>query len=133
MFWLKVIKYTKLAAVWCRQYWRWLVLFFAFLIVYLTGRKHAKGIRIQAEMAKEFYEKEKESIQKAYELEIEKREEARKKYSDAVIKIEQEYEKRRKDLTHSKKEEVKRLVKKNSNNPDEIDSILERELGIKKI
>jgi flagellar biosynthesis/type III secretory pathway M-ring protein FliF/YscJ len=107
-------------------------LFFAFLVVYLTGRKHAKGLRVQAEMAKEFYEKEKESIQKAYELEMENREKARKTYSDAVIKIEQEYEQNKEELTHSKKERIKRMVSKAKNKPEDVDAILERELGIRK-
>ena len=83
-------------------------------------------------MAKEFYEEEKETIHKAYEIEIERREQAQKRYSEAVIKIEQEYEKERQDLTYAKKEEIKRLIKKASDNPDAIDLILENELGIKK-
>lgn len=83
-------------------------------------------------MAKEFYEEEKETIHKAYEIEIERREQAQKRYSEAVIKIEQEYEKERQDLTYAKKEEIKRLIKKASENPDAIDLILENELGIKK-
>ena len=49
-----------------------------------------------------------------------------------MIKIEQEYEKERQDLTYAKKEEIKRLIKKASENPDAIDLILENELGIKK-
>jgi hypothetical protein len=132
MFWLKVVKYSKLAAVWCRQHWRWLVLFISFLIVYLAGRKHSKSLLVQAQMAKEFYEEEKDAINKAYKIEIERREQAQKRYSEAVVKVEQEYEKQREDLTHAKKEEIKRLIKKASDNSDEIDSILENELGIKK-
>lgn len=132
MLWLKFIKYFKLAAVWCRQHWRWLVLFISFVIVYLAGRKHSKGLRIQAQMAKEFYEKEKEAIHKAYELEMEQREEANKRYSEAVAKIEEEYERDKKELTHSKKEQIKKMVNKAKKDPNEVDRILEQELGIKK-
>ena len=107
-------------------------MFVSFVIVYLAGRRHAKGLRIQAEMAKEFYEKEKEAIHKAYEIEIERRQEANNTYSKAVIQIEEEYEKNKKDLTHSKKEEIKRMVSKAKTDPDEVDRILEQELGIKK-
>ena len=132
MTWLKVLKYSKLAAVWCRQHWRWLVLFISFVIVYLAGRKHAKGLRVQAEMAKEFYEKEKEAIHKAYEFEIKEREKADKRYSEAVAKIEEEYEKNKQELTHSKKEQIKKMVNKAKSDPQEVDKILEQELGIKK-
>ena len=132
MLWLNVLKYSKLAAVWCRQHWRWLVLFISFVVVYLAGRKHAKGLRVQAEMAKEFYEKEKEAIHKAYEFEIEKREEANKRYSEAVKKIEEEYERDKQEITHARKEEIKKMLSKVKENPDEVNRILEEELGIKK-
>ena len=132
MFWLNVVKYSKLAAVWCRQHWRWLVLFVSFLIVYLAGRKHSKGLRVQAEMAKEFYEKEKEAIHKAYEIERQRRDEANKTYSEAVAKIEEEYERNLESITHSKKEQIKRMVSKAKSDPGEVDRILQDELGIKK-
>ena len=107
-------------------------MFISFVIVYLAGRKHAKGLRVQAEMAKEFYEKEKEAIHKAYEFEIEQREEANKRYSEAVAKIEEEYEKNKLELTHSKKEQIKKMISKAKKDPTEVDRILEQELGIKK-
>ena len=132
MLWLKFIKYFKLAAVWCRQHWRWLVLFISFVVVYLAGRKHSKSLLIQAQMAKEFYEEEKEAIHRAYELEIEQREEANRRYSEAVVKIEEEYERDKKRISHSQKEQIKSLVSKAKSDPDEVDRILERELGIKK-
>lgn len=132
MLWLKVVKYFKLAAVWCRQHWRWLVLFASFLVFYLLGRRHAKGLKMQAELAKEFYKKEKEAIQKAYEFEIEERDKANKRYSEAVAKIEEEYEKNKQELTRSKKEQIKKMVNKAKSDPNEVDRILEQELGIKK-
>ena len=87
---------------------------------------------MQADLAKEFYEKEKEAIHKAYEFEIEQREAANKRYSEAVAKIEEEYENNKQELTHSKKEQIKKMVNKVKTDPDEIDKILEQELGIKK-
>ena len=128
MFWVKL----KIAAAWCRQHWRWLVLSIAFVVVYLLGKRGKKSLKIQAELARKQYLKEKEAIQKAHELEIEKREEAEKIYSDAVTKIEDRYEKDKQNLTFAKKEELKALVRKAQDNPTEVDRILEQELGIKK-
>ena len=65
--------------------------------------------------------------------EIKKREEANKRYSNAVKKIEEKYEKDKANITHSKKENIKRLVNKAKTDPDQIDRILEQELGIKKM
>tara|TARA_R110000824_G_scaffold390855_1_gene588297 strand:+ start:543 stop:932 length:390 start_codon:yes stop_codon:yes gene_type:complete len=128
MFWLKL----KIAAVWCRQHWRWLILSIAFIAVYLLGRQGHKSLKLQAELARKQYLREKEAIQEAHEFEIKKREEAHKRYSEAVDKIEERYEKDKWNMTHAKKEQIKRLINKAKENPDEIDRILEQELGIKK-
>ena len=128
MLWLKL----KIAAAWCRQHWRWLVLSIAFVVVYLLGKQGAKNLQLQAKLARKQYLREKEAIQKSHELEIQKREEAEKRYSDAVNKIEERYEKDKWNMTQSKKEQIKSLVRKAKENPDEVDRILEQELGIKK-
>ena len=84
MTWVKL----KIIAAWCRQHWRWLVLSIAFVVVYLLGKRGQKSLKVQAELARKQYLKEKEAIEKAHELEIEKREEAERVYSNAVTKIE---------------------------------------------
>ena len=130
MIWLTLLKYFKIAAVFCRQHWRWLVAVMAFIIVYTLGKQSAKGMRLQADLARQQYKKEKEAIERAHELEIKKREEAERNYSEAVKKIEERYEKDKENITRSKKEQIKNLIKKAKNDPNEIDRILEQELGI---
>jgi vacuolar-type H+-ATPase subunit H len=132
VFWLNALKYLKISAVWCQQHWRWVVLIIAFIIVYLLGKRNAGTYKIQADLAKERYKKEKEAIERAHELEIKKRNEANKRYSDAVKKIEKKYEKNKSEITHSKKEKIKAMVNKAKESPEDIDRILEQELGIKK-
>jgi hypothetical protein len=125
-------KNLKIAAAWCRQHWRWLVLSIAFIVVYMLGRKGSKSLKLQAELARKQYLREKEAIQKAHDLEIQKREEAQKRYSDAVVIIEKKHEEDKQNLTYAKKEEVKKMVRKAKEDPEEIDRILEQQLGIKK-
>ena len=125
-------KNLKIAAAWCRQHWRWVILSIAFVAVYMAGRKGSKSLKLQAELARKQYLKEKEAIQNAHDIEIKKREEAEKRYSDAVSKIEERYEKDKWNMTQSKKEQIKSLVKKAKEDPSEVDRILEQELGIKK-
>ena len=133
MTWLIAKKYLKLTAAFCRQHWRWLVAVIAFVVVYSLGKKSAGAVRLQADLAKEQWKRDKEAIEKAHELEIKKREKANKRYIEAVKQIEEKYEKDKWNITHSKKEEIKGLVRKSKTDPDEIDRILEQELGIKKI
>ena len=132
MIWLTLLKYLKITAIFCRQHWRWLVAVVAFIVVYTLGKQSANGIRVQATLAREQYKKEKEAIERAHELEIEKREEAEKNYNEAVRKIEEEHKKNKKEITVAKKEQIKKLVKRSKNDPSEIDRILEQELGIEK-
>jgi uncharacterized membrane protein YhiD involved in acid resistance len=128
VFWVKL----KIAAIWCRQHWRWLVLSIAFIVVYMLGKRGNKSLKVQAQLAREQYLREKEAIQEAHNHEIKMREEAEKRYSAAVDKIEKQYEKDKFNLTHAKKEEIKKMVQRAKENPEEIDKILEEQLGIKK-
>lgn len=128
MVWLKL----KIATAWCRQHWRWLVLSIAFIVVYLLGKRGSKSLKLQAELARKQYLREKEAIQKAHDHQIKMREEAEKRYSEAVSKIEEKYEKSKLYLSHAKKEEVKAMVKKAKEDPEAIDKILQEELGIEK-
>jgi Icc-related predicted phosphoesterase len=128
MFWVKL----KLAAAWCRQYWRWLVFVIAVLVSYILGKKDKDKLKEQAKLAKDMYVKEKEVIERAHQQELKKKEEAQQRYADAVDKIEEQYEKDQWNITHAKKEAVKSMVNKAKNDPDEVDRILEEELGIKK-
>jgi hypothetical protein len=128
MFWVKL----KLAAAWCRQYWRWLIFVVAVLVSYFLGKRDKDKFKEQARLAKEMYLKEREVIERAHKLELQKKEEAQKRYSEAVARIEKKHEEDQFNLTHAKKEAVKKMVKKAKNDPDEIDRILEDELGIKK-
>ncbi len=133
MLWLSILKYLKIAAAFCRQHWRWLVGIIAFVVVYSLGRKGARGVRVQAELARKQYKREKEAIERAHDLEIKKREEAEKNYSEAVKKIEEKYEKDKLNMSRTQKEDIKKLVREASSDPNEIDRILEIELGIKKL
>ena len=128
MFWVKL----KLAAAWCRQYGRWLVFVIAVLASYLLGKRGKDALKEQAKLAKDMYIKEKEIIERAHELELQKREEAQERYSKAVDKIEERYENDRQNITHAKKEAIKKMVQKAKSDPDEVDKILEEQLGIRK-
>ena len=132
MTWLSVVKYTKLAGAWCKNHWRWLLAFSVLVFVYSLGRKGAAKVKLQADQAREDWKKDKEAIEKAHELEVRKREEAAKRYSNAVKKIEEQHERDKLNITTAKKEQVKELVRRAKNDPDTIDRILEQELGIRK-
>ena len=132
MWWLKVKKFWDIASSWCRQHWRWLIFIFAFIVVYLLGRRNSRIELIQAKIALKQYEKEKRAIERAHETEIKLREEAKKKYDSAMGIVRDKYKNDFNSLNMQKEAEIRKKLKQAKNNPSEIDKILEDELGIKK-
>ena len=132
MWWLAAKKYIKIAAVWCRQHWRWLVIGGIALIMYYFGHKTSRAHLIQAKLALKSYEQEKRAIEKAYEKEIEDVKKAQDTYNKAMAQLSQEFSSKTDSVSLKKEKKIRDLVKKAKKDPDEIDRILEEELGIKK-
>jgi predicted RNA-binding protein YlxR (DUF448 family) len=129
---LLIKKWWGISSAWCRQHWRWLILFFVFVVVYFFGKNKGRVELIQAKLALKQYEQEKRAIERAYKTEIELREKAKNKYNEAVKAVSEEFKGNVNSLNFKKENEIREMLKKSKNSPDEIDKILEDELGIKK-
>ena len=92
----------------------------AFLTVYALGKRGSKSLKLQAELARKQYLKEKKAIQEAHDKEIALRNEAQERYSEAVRKIEEKYEESKKLISHAKKEEVKKMIKRQKTIPTKL-------------
>ena len=128
---LLIKKWWDIASVWCRQHWRWLILFFVFVVVYFLGKNKGRVELIQAKLSLKQYQQEKDAIINAYETEKELREKAKKKYDDAISTVNEEFRGDFNSLRMQKEVEIRKKLKEAKNNPSEIDRILEEELGIK--
>jgi hypothetical protein len=128
---LLIKKWWDIASVWCRQHWRWLVMMAALVIVYLLGKRQNRAELIQAKLTLKHYKQEKDAIVKAYETEKKLREEAKRKYDNAMKIVREKYKNDFNSLNMEKEAEVRRKIKQAKNDPDEINRILEDELGIK--
>ena len=131
MSWLIIKKYWDISSAWCRQHWRWLVLFFVFVVVYFFGKNKGRVELIQAKLALKQYEQEKRAIEKAYKTEIELREKAKQKYDKAMKTVTEEFRGDFNSLRMQKEAEIRKRLNQAKNNPAEIDKILEAYLGIK--
>lgn len=125
-------KWLKIAAVWCRQHWRWLVLGTVAIIMYYLGHKASKAQVLQARLALDAYRKEKEVIEAAHEKEVEGIKKAQETYNKAMAQLSQEFSSKTDVASLRKEKRIRQLVKKAKQDPDEVDRILEQELGIKK-
>ena len=127
---LLIKKWWDIASVWCRQHWRWLVMIAALIVVYLLGKRQNRAELIQAKLTLKHYKQEKDAIVKAYETEKKLREDAKRKYDNAIISVREKYKGEFDSLIIEKEFEVRKKLKQAKNNPSEIDKILEDELGI---
>ena len=132
MWWLAAKKYIKIAAVWCRQHWRWLVIGGIALIMYYLGRKASRAQLIQAKLAIKSYEQEKRAIEEAHDKEIEAIKKAQQTYNKAMAQLSQEFSAKTDSISKEKEARIRNLIKKAKKDPEEIDKILEEEMGIKK-
>ena len=102
----------------------------ALVIVYLLGKRQNKVELLQAKLALKHYQQEKDAIIKAYETEKKLREEAKRKYDNAMRAVNERYANDFNSINMQKEAEIRRRLKQAKNNPSEIDKILEAYLGI---
>ena len=125
-------KWWNISSAWCRQHWRWLILFSVFVVVYFLGKNKGRVELIQAKLALKQYKQEKEAIEAAHNKETELREKARSKYKEAMSLINERFHGQISSTEIQKEQNIRALLKESKSNPDKIDNILEKELGIKK-
>ena len=130
---LKAKKYWNKLRSWCFYHWKWLVLISAFIFMFFLGRKSSRKILKQAQNAMEAHKLENRAIERAHNVEIKRREKARKKYEAAMTKVEEAHKRKLKDFDEAKKKELQKNLKLAKNNPTEIDKILFKEFGLREV
>ena len=123
-----IMIHIKKIYAWCVQHWRWLVFGLVALIAYLSGRKNARALWQQAELARKHYKKEAEAIEKAHAEKKKKTQLAEAAAKKALSKAESKKIKAEKDLSKKKRKEALKLVK----DQDAIDKEL-KNLGIDEV
>ncbi|MDB4337499.1 hypothetical protein OAA09_00615 [bacterium] len=109
-----------------KKFWAWIktnghVVFVisSALILFIVTRKSVDFSKILKERKKS-YEDEIRTLKDSHDKEIKDRDAATRRYQNAVKQIEENYAKDSKKLENSKKSEIKKLIKNNPDNPDEI-------------
>ena len=81
------------------------------LVAYLTGRKNARGLWKQAELARKQYKQEAAAIEKAHASKDKKIKKAEKDFDSDLKKAEKEKSREEKVLEAKKRREMMRIVK----------------------
>jgi len=124
----KFMLYLKKATAWSIQHWRWLVFGSIALIAYLTGRKSAKNLWQQAELARKHYKAEAALIEKAHADKNKELEKADHEFERNLSAIEKQKNKASNALEIKKNDELVKL----SESQETIDASL-KNIGIDEV
>ena len=109
----------KKSWAWCTRNWKFLVgLAIPFFICMLAQRKF--NYQEVSDRIKKDYENEIQVINESQAMEKDKKAIAQKRYESTIAIIDKKFSNREKSLSKSKKKEIKRVIEKNSDDPDEI-------------
>ena len=125
-------KYWELSASFLRNHWRAVVVLGAMAICYFYGKNVQKKLKLDHDLAKAQWRKERDQIENSYQNEIQKREKSRKAYEIAIKAAEEKKAKSTTALEKQKVEDTKKLIKASKNDPEKLDEIL-KDLGIEEV
>lgn len=128
MTWIAVKKIFEKVSAWCVQHWRWLVFGLVALIAYITGRKNARNLWMQAELARKQYKKESLAIEKAYATKDKKIKKAEGNLKKEIAKADKKRSEAIDQLAEKRQKDIKDLVE----NPEKIDESL-KNIGIDEV
>jgi len=117
--WLAAKTFFKKVLAWCKKYWQILVGAAIPIVVWILTQKSDDLDKV-FKKSKESHEKELEAIEKAHQLELDKRDEALKRYQETMASVEDMYRSSSKELTRSKRKAVEKVIKENKEDPDAI-------------
>lgn len=109
----------KKAYAWLKKNWKFVAGLSVSLILMLLTRKTFDFSKI-LKHTNESYREEIDAINEAHSVEIESRNKEIKRYTEIISQIEREYAKKEEALTAAGEKEIKRLIRENEDDPDEI-------------
>ena len=135
-----MIEFWMIARVWASKTWAFIKKYWQIfaglayaLVVWLFFRGEAKRVREVLKVANETHAKELDILNSTHAKEIQLREEAVAQYEQIIAQIEKDYENKKEELSDKKREEVKKLVAENSEDPSNLSKLLAERFGISHI
>jgi hypothetical protein len=107
----------KKAWAWCKKYWQLLVGIAIPVVVWVVTRRSPDLGKV-IERVRADHKKEVDTLNTAHSLEMFKRGEGLRRYEATLAEIERKYSEENVALDHTKKEEMKKLIKEHADDPD---------------
>ena len=126
----KMISFLKKAKDFVVKYWKILVGIVYAIGVWVFFKGRADKVKEVLKVKEDSHKKQIDALNDSHAEEIALRDEALDKYHEIIAKIEKEYEGKKENLSEKKKEEVKKLVEENSDNPSNLAKLISDKFGI---
>ena len=125
-----MISFLKKAKDFVVKYWKILVGIVYAIGVWVFFKGRADKVKEVLKVKEDSHKKQIDALNDSHAEEIALRDEALDKYHEIIAKIEKEYEGKKENLSEKKKEEVKKLVEENSDNPSNLAKLISDKFGI---
>jgi hypothetical protein len=129
MTWLVAKKALKKAWVWLKHNWYVPAVLIYTVVLWIFFRRKDKAHDV-LKVRSESYKKQIDAINEIHKEEVEKRDKILEKYGIILKDLEEQYEKDSLELDEKKKKEVKDLVEKYNEQPDELAKLLAEKYGL---
>ena len=126
----KMISFLKKAKDFVVKYWKIIVGIVYAIGVWVFFKGRADKVKEVLKVKEDSHKKQIDALNDSHAEEIALRDEALDKYHEIIAKIEKEYEGKKENLSEKKKEEVKKLVEENSDNPSNLAKLISDKFGI---
>ena len=121
--------YLKKSWVWIKSNGHVVFIVAVAIIVSILSRKSLNIKKILDEKKKN-YQSQIDAINTAHQEEIQKRDQALKRYNTVISQVEKEFQDSNRNLDKKKKSRVKQIISENSQDPDAITKALSEALGV---
>jgi len=125
-----MISFLKKAKNFVVKYWKIIVGIVYAIGVWVFFKGRADKVKEVLKVKEDSHKKQIDALNDSHAEEIALRDEALDKYHEIIAKIEKEYEGKKENLSEKKKEEVKKLVEENSDNPSNLAKLISDKFGI---
>jgi hypothetical protein len=129
MTWLTTKTFLKKTWAWLKHNWYVPAVLVYTLVLWILFRRKDKALDV-LEIRSESYKKQIDAINEIHKEEVEKRDKILEKYGTILKDLEEQYQKDSLELDEKKKNEVKKLVEKYNEQPDELAKLLAEKYGL---
>ena len=126
---LALKKILKKSWVWLKHNWYVPVVVVYTLVLWLLFRRKGAALKV-LETRNESYKKQMKAIDSIHKEEIDKRNKNLEQYHGILKELEEKYKKDSLELDNKKKKEIKKLVEKYNEKPDELAKLLAEKYGL---